>query len=152
MSASNPHLRLSPVRACVLLIVVYLTVCAALLAEDVKLSTPSELSRMFPTLFAEEKPPAQSELSPSSSTLFAEKKPPARREWSDSLQPQEVVRFRTQRTQRTQRPGDDRVQAFYDSLDTLKVQQKRDEDQKARDAQRRSRRSPPMHYGHGRRK
>ena len=137
MSASNQHLRLSPVRACVLLIVVYLTVCAALLAEDVKLSTPSELSRMFPTLFAEEKPPVQSEWSPFSSTSFAEKKLPARCDWNHSVAPVDDNRVRTQRTQRTQRPGgDDRVQAFYDSLDGLKVQQKREEDRKARDAQR----------------
>ena len=133
MSASNQHLRLSPVRVCVLLIVVYLTVCAALFAEDVKLSTPSELKQLFPTLFGEEKPPA-------------------RREWNNSSPPVEDIRIRRQRTQQTQRPGDDRVQAFYDSLDALKVQQKREEDQKARDAQRRSRRSPPIHYSHGRRK
>lgn len=152
MSASNQHRRLSPVRACVLLIVVYLTVCAALFAEDVKLPTPSELRQLFPTLFDEEKPPAQSGLTPSSSTLFADKKPPARREWSDSLQPQEVIRFRTQRIQRTQRAGDDRVQAFYDGVDAIKVQQKKEVAQKLRYAQRRSRRSPPFHYSHGRRK
>ena len=143
MSASHEHRRLSPVRACVLLIVVYLTVCAALFAEE-KPTVPSEWSRLFPTLFgeqkalfAEEKSPAPSELSASSSTLFAETKLPVRSDWNHSVAPVDDNRGRTQRTQRIQRAGGgDRVQAFYDSLDGLKVQQKQEEGRKARDAQR----------------
>lgn len=46
MSASNQHRRLSPVRACVLLIVVSLTVCTALFAEE-KLPAQSGLSHSF---------------------------------------------------------------------------------------------------------
>ena len=109
MSASTQHRRLSPVRACVLLIVVYLTVCAALFADDGRLPARSEWSQLFPTLFAEETPPA-------------------RREWSDSLQPREDIRFRTQRAQRTQRANEDRVQDFYDSTRGIKVEQEREED------------------------
>lgn len=115
MSASNQHLRLSPVRACVLLIVVYLTVCAALFAEDVKPPARSEWSQLFPTLFGEEKPPVWSE-------------------WSHSVPPVQDVRVRTQRTQRTQRAGDDRVGAFYDSARTQQVQDQREEDRKYRQA------------------
>ena len=150
MSASNRHYRLSPVRACVALIVVYLAVCAALFAEDVKLSTPSEFKQLFPTLFADEKPPAQGESKPSLSTLFAEKNPLARREWKNySFAPAEDIRGRVQRTQRTQRGGDDRVQAFYDGAEWSKEQQKREEAQKARYAQQRFRSAGLSHYGHG---
>jgi hypothetical protein len=148
MSRPTRHRRLSPVRACVLLIVVYLAVCAALFAEDVRLFTPSELKQLSPTLFADEPTPVQGESKPSLSTLFAEKKPPARHDGHPSFAPAEEIRVRAQRTQRTQRGGDDRVGAFYDGYLGLLEQQKRDEAQKARDAQRSRQRSRPMHYGH----
>lgn len=105
MSKSPKHRRLSPVRACVLLIVVYLAVCAALFAEE-KLPARTEWSQSFPTLLGEEKLPSRSEGSHSY---------PA------------VEDFRV-RTQRTQRGGDDRVQAFYDSARTQQAQQQREED------------------------
>ncbi len=114
MCEATQHRRLSPVRACVLLIVVYLAVCAALFAEE-KPPIPSEWSRLFPTLFGEEKTSA-------------------RREWNYSVAPVDDIRVRTQRTQRAQRiqraGGDDRVQAFYDSARTQQVQQQREEDRK----------------------
>lgn len=143
MTASNPHRRFGPVRACVLLIVVYLAVCAALFAEDVRLSTPSELKQLFPTLFAEETPPAPDKRNSSASTLFTDKLPPARHEGHPSFAPSEDSRVRAQRTQRTQRGGDDRVQAFYDGAEWPKDQQKRDAARMSR-----YRRSHPSHrYG-----
>jgi hypothetical protein len=140
MSASNPHRRFSPVRACVLLIVVYLAVCAALFADDVRLSTPGEFRQLFPTLFAEEPPSTPDKRNSSASTLFADKLPHERH---PSFAPAEEIRGRAQRTQRTQRGGDDRVQAFYDGAEWPKVQQKRDAERMSR-----YRRSHPSHrYG-----